>query len=450
MRWLPTLICALGLAATVRLPAAEAVQDERTAAYLEFRGAFDGGNFAAALPLASRVVDLTRSQYGADAPELANPLSNLATTYLRMREFGLAVDTYRQALTLLDLQGDATNAKLVRPLHGMGAALRGLDRDSEAIVPLKRAVDIIRNRDGLKAVAQLPVLAALIDCYTSSGRYADAGREQQYAYSVAEAAYGKDDLRMLGPLESYARWNELMGQFSAARLLHLRAVQLADAAEPGSLKAINGLRGIARSFRLAFIYGETQQAAAEVNALPAAFGSSSELTNAIPAPSSEGERALRNALQRFEAAPGVNAALRGEVLLDLGDWYLTAGSAARAMASYREAWRELAAAGSTQALAAPVTVVYRAPTMAVTRSQESADDYDQQDIELRLSIGANGAVRDATVANPAPERESAERALIAAVKRAVWRPAFSNGEPVAVTDLVFRERVYVRRPKPAQ
>ena len=65
-------------------------------------------------------------------------------------------------------------------------------------------------------------------------------------------------------------------------------------------------------------------------------------------------------------------------------------------------------------------------------------------VRSRQALGISGAV---VVANPVPERESVERAVASAVKRAAWRPAFSNGEPVAVTDLLFRERVYVRRPR---
>ena len=36
-----------------------------------------------------------------------------------MGEHGMALDSYRQALTLLDLQGDAINPKLLPPLHGL-------------------------------------------------------------------------------------------------------------------------------------------------------------------------------------------------------------------------------------------------------------------------------------------------------------------------------------------
>src|SRR5689334_9678515 len=208
--------------------AAEAPPDERIAAYQEFRHAFDASEYAMALPLAQRVVELTRSQYGNEAQQLVNPLTNLGTAYYRLRNFGMALDTYREALTLLDSQGNATNEKLIRPLHGLGASLRALQRDSEAIVPFRRGVEIIRNREGLFAPGQLPLLKELIACYMSGGQYTDAGREQQYAFNVAETSFGKNDLRLLEPLDEYARWNEAVGQYSAARLLHARAVVIAD------------------------------------------------------------------------------------------------------------------------------------------------------------------------------------------------------------------------------
>jgi tetratricopeptide (TPR) repeat protein len=329
----------------------------------------------------------------------------------------------------------------------MGAALRGLKRDDEAIAPLKRAVDITRNRDGLHAVAQLPILEDLIECYIATSRLEDAGREQQYAYSVAETAYGKDDLRLLGPLDRYARWNEAIGRYTAARLLHGRAVQIADAAQMGNVKAVPALQGIARTFRLAYVNGESEQSAATAVELPSAF-TSDALAPIRNAPSTEGERALRGALLRLDNTSPPQPALRGKVLVDLGDWYQTAGAIPRAMAAYREAWKDLARSGDTQLLQAPAAVAYRAPAMAVSRHGEGGDEYVAQDVQMRISIAADGEIRGVTVANPVAERESVERAVVSAIKRAVWRPAFSNGEPVAVTDLLYSERVHVRRPKP--
>ena len=424
-----------------------AAGDERLTVYQSFRRAFFAGEYEAALPLATQVVELTRTQYGAEAPQMANPLTNLGTTYYRMGNYDAALDNYRAALQLLDLQGEAANEQLVRPLHGMGAALRAQQRDADAIAPLKRAVEILRNRQGLHSVSQMPLLRELIGCYMSTGRMAEAGREQQYAFGVAETAYGKDDVRMLGPLQDYAAWHEAGGRYTAARVLYVRAIEVADKQLGASnLQAVPALRGVARTYRLAYVFGEAEEQAQSALTLQEQV-SPNLIARAATAPSSEGERALRNALDRLAAAPVPQQQVRGSVLIDLGDWYLTAGLPPRAMSTYRDAWNALGAEAASKALGLPAPVVYRPPQAAVSRHQYDASDHEEQDVLLRLNIEADGDVREAIVTNPAPQREAVEKAVITAVKRAQWRPAFREGEPVAMPELAFREPVYVRRPK---
>jgi TonB family protein len=447
----PTCVMLALLGLSTALPVArgaEAPTEDRVTVNMGFRRAFFAGEYDAALPLATQVVELTRTQFGNDAPQLVNPLTNLGTTHYRMGRFEPALDAYREALRLLDLQGEAANEKLVRPLHGMGAALRGLKRDTDAIVPFKRAIEIVRNRQGLHSVSQLPLLKELVACYMSTGRISDAGREQLYAFGVAEAAYGKDDARMIGPLEDYALWHEGAGRFTAARVLHARAVQIADEKLGASnLQAIPPLRGIARSYRQAFIFGEAEESMQAVTSLQEQIAPNL-ISRAATAPSSEGERALRNALDRLAAAPLPQPPLRAAVLIDLGDWYLTASVKSRAMATYVEAWNTLGAEAAAPLLGHPEVVVYRPPAIAVSRRQFSGEeDYAEQEVRLRLSITAEGEVREAIVANASPPREAAEKAVLAAVKRAQWRPAFRDGAPVATTDVEFVEPVYIRRPK---
>jgi tetratricopeptide (TPR) repeat protein len=419
--------------------------DDRAALYQQYRQAFDAGEYQRALPLAMRVVELTSNQFGPDAQELVNPLTNLATTLLRLGQHMDAVDAYRRALTLLDLGTIPSDPRFVAPLHGLGATLREMDRHEDAIVPLKRAVEIIRNRDGLHAPEQLPILRALIACYQVTGRETEATREHQYAYTIAEQLWGSSDLRMLPVLEEFAAWYETIGRYSSARVMYQRAAQLADRNEPMGLKAIPALRGMARNYRLGFIHGENSQALAPPDELPESIRRSQAYSTGLS--TAEGERALRNALQRLEPHGASHAAERGAVLVDLGDWYRTAGLSERALAAWRDAWRELNLAGDTSPLARPEPVVYRAPPIATSQRKEDLDEYSIQEVELRVAIGADGALRDLTVANPAKERESAERAVVAALRRATWRPAFENGQPVATTDFIFREKVYVKLPR---
>lgn len=420
--------------------------DERAAAYREFREAFDKGDYKAALPIADRVVEMTRSQFDEDAPEIASALTNLATTYYRMQAYGDALDNYREAIDMLELQNDPADVRLVRPLHGLGSTLLAMQRQEEAIAPLKRAVDIVRNRSGLLSEEQLAPLKTLIAVYADAGLMAEAGREQDYAFSVAEQAYGKNDPRMLGPINDLALWYEKTGRYTAARLLHTRAVQIADGAEPDSLKAIPGLRGIARCFRLIYAYGEPQDSVdAAVNTLGDPR-TGSLVAQAVDAPSSDGERALRSALTRLGDAPE-NAALRGAVRVDLGDWYLTADMRSRAIDSWRSAWKDLHAAGNTSLLDRPTAVTYAPPPIAVSQHQRDPDENSEETVRIQLAIDATGVMQNAIVSNPAPARESAEKAVLAALHRSAWRPAFRNGEPVAVNDYAFVERVFVKLPK---
>jgi len=421
----------------------QAPTDERAAAYREFRTRFDAGEFQAALPAATQVVALTLAQSGAESPDMANPLTNLATTHYRLGEFGKALDAYRRAVDVLDLQSDRTDERLIRPLHGTGAALLKLERGAEAVAPLKRAIDIIRHREGLRASAQLPVLHALIEGYAAAGLFEDADREHVNAYNVAEERWGKNDLRLADQLMSYARLKEQMGQYTAARLLYIRAVQMWDTAKPGATGAIPALRGVTRNLRLAYIHGSSTGVESEV---PSVLPITS--SDWLAMPSSDGERSLQNALQRLDVA-GPDPALRGAVLVDLGDWYITAKAGTRAIAAWRDAWAALAEAGDTSLLAAPAPVVYRAPQIAVSQRAEDPEIHVVREIQVRMGISADGSVLDASIANPDPEQEAAERAVISAARRATWRPAFRDGQPVATGDFVFRERVYVKLPRSA-
>jgi TonB family protein len=94
-----------------------------------------------------------------------------------------------------------------------------------------------------------------------------------------------------------------------------------------------------------------------------------------------------------------------------------------------------------------VPLTYRAPPIAVSRGLQDPDLYEEEVVEVRVTVAPTGEVRDAQVANPAAGRESAEKAVVSAVRRATFRPAFMDGVAVTSTDYVFREEVYVKPPK---
>jgi tetratricopeptide (TPR) repeat protein len=437
------LVLALPCAHSVEV---EAVVDDRRAAWRDFRAAFDAGRYTEALPLALEVARLVEAEQGAEALPLATPLTNLATTYYRLGQHGPAIDAYTRALAILDETAPRTDRRLLQPLHGLGASLHALDRNEEALAPLKRAVEISRSQDGLYNPGQLAALRRLVEVQVALGLLDEATQQQQYALTTAESAYGRDDLRVLPTLDEFARLQEDIGQYSNARVLHARAIALVErAAGPRSPLMVPALRGLARSYRQGFLQGsDDEQSAAGLALTP--LESAAGLNRSYSGANPDGERALKFAAQILrEAQPPAPRPL-GEVLTDLGDWYLVLGAHQRALEQYREAWQSFAVAGSTQPLQAPRLIAWKPPPMSLARRREDAGDYVRQDVAVSLTVLPDGEARDATVVTPSVP-ESVSRPLVSALRRARWRPRFEEGRAVATSAVVHEETMLLRPPK---
>lgn len=433
-----------GFSATAR-----AVTDEdRKAVYEQFRALFDARDFAGALPVAERLVAMTEEQYGKDERALVNPLANLGTTQLRLGNFPAAEAAYQRAITLLEAQGAPTERQLIVPLHGLGATYLAVRRPEVAATALKRAVDLSRNLDGLYNAAQLDLVGSLIVAYVDSNQLAEAEKEHQYAYRVAETAYGAGDPRMLGPIDDYARWFEFVGRYTTARQLHARALSLAERTSGrGSLATVEALRGIARTYRLEFVYG-AEITEAPTSADPFQIGTGQSGPVQVERMNPDGQRALRLALAAIEKQEPVDRRLRGEVLTELGDWFTTEGQTDKAIAAYREAWVELAAAGDAQLLASPRQLAYRPPQTSIARFRGGdIADYDERFVEIEFTVQKTGRTGDVRVlASTAPE--STTRAVIANMRKARYAPRFIDGEPVDTPGITHREVVLIRKARP--
>src|SRR6202140_490568 len=128
----------LMLAAAMLAPAAAlAVTDaDRVAVYREFRAAFDAHRYPDALPLAEKLVALTQEQYGANARELVNPLSNLGTTDYRIGEYTDAEDTSLRSVKMPACTGGPPAGLLLRPLPGLATNYYAPGPRVDASVPL--------------------------------------------------------------------------------------------------------------------------------------------------------------------------------------------------------------------------------------------------------------------------------------------------------------------------
>jgi tetratricopeptide (TPR) repeat protein len=432
--------------------AALAVTDaDRIAVYKDFRAQFDAGKYAEAQPLAERLVALTEEQYGGEELALTNPLTNLATVHYKLGNFPAAIENYQRSLRILQAKSTLADKQQIRPLHGLGISFMGAHDPESAVVALKRAADLSRNTDGLFNINQVEFIDALIDAYEASGRFAEAEKESMYAMRVEEAAYGRNSVKLVDRLEKLAAWYESSRRYTSERNTLERALGiLTRGASENDLRRIGPLRGIARSFRLEAVYGiegaDTSASFGSGNG----FGSGNAGSPVLPDGPQQrrGETSLTTALAIIEANQPPNEQLRGEVLADLGDWFLVSNSTRRAFDTYAEAWKALATVANTKLLESPRVLTYRPSISSVGRSQLDPAEAVVKTVELHFKVDREGRVE--AVTSPTTDvPEAIVRNSMMSMKRTRYAPRIENGIAVPTENVVFLEHVLVKAPSGA-
>jgi tetratricopeptide (TPR) repeat protein len=441
--WL--IAAALACVTCLRALPAYAVSDsERIAVYKEFRAQFDARKYAEAQPLAERLVALTEEQYGAEDMALTNPLTNLATIHYKLGNYPSAIENYQRTLRILQAKSTIADKQQIRPLHGLGVSFMGANDPESAVVALKRAADLSRNTDGLFNINQVEFIDALIDAYETSGRYVEAEKESLYAMRVEEAAYGRSSIKLLGRLDKLALWYEGARRYTSERNIYERALSiLAKTAPEHDLRRVGPLRGIARSFRLEAFYGvEGADTGATFNA-----GSTGAPVYADGTQQRRGESSLTTALDIIDKNTPVNEQMRGEVLTDLGDWYLVSNTLRRAYDNYAEAWKALAKVSNTKSLEEPRVLAYRPSISSIDRSQLDPAEAVVKTVELHFNVDRDGRV-DAVTSPTTDVPENIVRNSASSMKRSRFAPRIENGLAVPTENVVFRERVLVKVTSP--
>ncbi|NDE00875.1 MAG: hypothetical protein EBZ91_03770 [Gammaproteobacteria bacterium] len=421
-----------GAAAQSTAPAAQA--DARLADQAALKQALERNDLSAAATLATQIVAKSEERFGKESAELVNPLTNLGTVAYRSGDFVAAEAAYQRAVRLIDGQLSGADRRLVRPLQGLGETWLAAGKPNEAAAALKRAVDLSRNLDGLYNLEQLDLVDALIEALEGADRLTEAEREHQNAFRVVETAYGKKDLRLVEPLDRYARWYETVGRYATARGLHARALQLAEELSPTKpVVGVPALRGLARTWLLEALYGpevEPTTAGPEMSdgtELFAPNAGAGRLNN-------DGERALRFALAILDAQKPIDTALRSDL--------------SRANGLYADAWKALDATPEQRKwLESPRLLFYRAPATAASRLRPAdPSEYVAREVRFRIRVGRDGKVIESTVeSSDAPE--ATQKSAAFALRRARYAPRLENGEPAESEGVPFRETLLVKIPK---
>jgi TonB family protein len=157
----------------------------------------------------------------------------------------------------------------------------------------------------------------------------------------------------------------------------------------------------------------------------------------------DGERALRLALAAIDKSTPVDHKKRGETLVELGDWYTSAGALAKGVEIYRDAWKDLTQADATSLLEKPRLLAYRPPASSIRRSRLEADESEEHFVDVRYTVTKEGRTESVEAFN-SDATDSAQRSVVSAVKKARYAPRFENGEPIETQAVTLRERLLTK------
>jgi tetratricopeptide (TPR) repeat protein len=227
-------------------------QDSRLEAYGQFRELYEAARFDEALPYAKRVVELSEANPERDH-ELPIAYNNLGATQYQLGDYTGAEASYAKSLSLLEETQGISSRRLIVPLAGLGAVHAARDQHEAAADLFDRALAVSRRADGLFNLAQVPLIRQAADSRYAFSDYGGAEREHMYALKVAEQNFGYGDMRTLPPLLEFGAFYEGLREFIAARVMYMRARDVALADNRGySPEAVKALCGLARSHRLQY------------------------------------------------------------------------------------------------------------------------------------------------------------------------------------------------------
>ena len=433
-------------------------QDPRMEAYDQFRALYETANFEQALPHARRVVELSEADAERDH-ELPIAYNNLGATQYQLGDYAGAAESYQKSLELLESTQGISSRRLVVPLAGLGAVYAAQDQHALAAELLDRALGVSRRADGLFNLTQLPLIDQVADSRYAINDFGGVERERMYALKIAEQNYGYRDDRTLPPLLELASFYESLREFIAARMMYLRARDVAIKESGGfNPLAVKSLVGIARTHRMQY----TMDPETLESQLPARDDVTGEIVGKIyresrvppPAADRTGLKAAQDALELLRAAEDPPKQLLTETLIELGDWFQATSRPTISLPYYAEAAAILESEQAADPLLAnplmvPRMVFYRPPVSAARGLNTLTGQYMIRKTVFSFVVTETGEPQNITVVstNMSDGQLSHSRRALA---RAIYSPRFVDGKAVATDGVNFTSEWYEEHdPAPA-
>ena len=392
-------------------------------AQLELTYSVNAQKYDQAIPLAERVTELIKAEFGEKSSETAASISNFAEI---QRRAGLYEESGISFLTSVDLYreiGGAATPDAILPLVGLGVSYHGLGDYPQALTVFEEARSINRRHFGLLNEDLITILDHMSNSLIRMERYEDAERQKLAGVDIMARMHGSDSIAMLAPIYKHARWLRGSSRFDEARTYYVRALKIIRTVNgPKSELLAKPLREMANSYR------------------------------AQRLPVGAGINALRRALRILRSQNEPDKLQLAETLINIGDWHTAFSKVGTTGNEYREAWSLLTE------LEDGITLKRRwfHDSSDVLKTNPSTRDLadpgelgaTQGYVLVTFDVTPTGRATNVSVLESEPSGFKDE-ATVLSIQRSRFRPRMLDGEPINAKG-VTRKYTFFYIPLPEQ
>ncbi|HLZ61756.1 MAG TPA: FxSxx-COOH system tetratricopeptide repeat protein [Ktedonosporobacter sp.] len=216
-----------------------------TASYLR-----DRARYTEAEPLYQLAIRIQEQQLGAEHPDLATSLNNLAVLYKEQGKYAEAEPLYQRAIAIREQALGPKYFLVAAPLSNLAEIYREQGKYAEAEPLYQRAIAIREQALGIEYPNLAYPINNLAILYYQQGKYAAAEALYQRAIHIWERAHDPENMNVAIALNNLAELYREQGRYVEAESLYQRAIsiriQTLGTNHPHTAYPLNGLAELYR------------------------------------------------------------------------------------------------------------------------------------------------------------------------------------------------------------
>ena len=206
------------------------------------------GKYAAAVPIAQRYVAVMKARHGADHPEYATALNNLALLYHHLGQHAEAERLYKDSLRITETAHGRDHPSIATPLNNLAGLYENQGRYAEAESLYKRSLQIREVALGRNHPSVATTLSNLGALHQSQGRHSEAEASYKRSLRIRETALGNDHADTGSSVGNLAALYQDLVRYADAEPLYRRALRIEEAAlgrdHPSVATSLNNFAGL--------------------------------------------------------------------------------------------------------------------------------------------------------------------------------------------------------------